>query len=52
MIREVHQLARLGVRLEEVDNGGVVVIDSSKSSLIKEVKAKQDLDPALLELKT
>ena len=38
--REVHWLARLGVRLDEVDNGGVVVVDDSKSSLIEEVKAK------------
>ena len=44
-------MARLGFRLDEVDNSGVVMVDSSKSSLIEKVKAKQDLDPALLELK-
>ena len=51
MAREVHRLARLGVRLEEVDNGGIVVVDGSKSSLVDEAKAKQDLEPSLLELK-
>lgn len=49
--REVHHLARLGVRLEEVDNSGIVVVDSSNSSLVDEVKAKPDFDPSLLELK-
>lgn len=49
--REVHRLARLEVRLKEVDNGGGGVVDGSKSSLVEEVKAKQDLDPSLLELK-
>lgn len=48
--REVHRLARLGVRLVKVGNGGVVVVDGSKSSLVDEVKAKQDLDLSLLEL--
>ena len=49
--REVHQLARLGVRLEEVGDDGVVVVNGSKSLLVDEVIAKQDLDPSLLELK-
>lgn len=35
----------------KVDNGCVVIVDNSKSSLVEEVKAKQDLDPTLLELK-
>ncbi|WMV25175.1 hypothetical protein MTR67_018560, partial [Solanum verrucosum] len=51
MAREVHRLARLGVRLEEVGNGGVVVVDGARSSLVDEVLAKQDLDSSLLELK-
>ncbi|MCF6774896.1 transposase family protein [Corynebacterium sp. MC-12] len=51
VVRVVHRLARLGVRLEEVDNGGIVVVDGSKSSLVDEVIAKQDLDSSLLELK-
>ena len=50
MAREVHRLARLGVRLDEVSNSGMVVVDSFKSSLVDEVITKQDLDPAL-ELK-
>ncbi|WMV08998.1 hypothetical protein MTR67_002383 [Solanum verrucosum] len=51
MAREVHRLARLGVRLEEVGNGGVVDVDGARSSLVDEVIAKQDLDSSLLELK-
>ncbi|KAH0746323.1 hypothetical protein KY285_007980 [Solanum tuberosum] len=51
MAREVHRLARLGVRLEEVGNGGVVVVDGARSSLVDEVIAKQDHDSSLLELK-
>ncbi|KAH0728122.1 hypothetical protein KY284_003987 [Solanum tuberosum] len=51
MAREVYRLARLGVRLEEVGNGGVVVVDGARSSLVDEVIAKQDLDSSLLELK-
>ena len=49
MAREVHRLAILGVRLEKMDNG--VVVNGSKSSLVDEVIAKQDLHSSLLELK-
>lgn len=48
--RKVHPLARLGVRLEEVDNDGIMVVNGSKSFLDDEVKAKQEIDPALSEL--
>ena len=51
LAKEVHRLAKLGVRLEGVDSGGVVVVDGSRSSLVDEVIVKQDLDPSLVELK-
>ena len=41
-------VARLGVRLEEVDNGDIVMVDGSKSSLVDEVIAKQYLHSSLL----
>ncbi|KAH0672805.1 hypothetical protein KY290_025037 [Solanum tuberosum] len=44
LAKEVHRLAKLGVRLEGVDSGG-------RSSLVDEVIVKQDLDPSLVELK-
>ena len=37
--------------MEEVGDDGVDVVDGSKSSLVDEVIAKQDLDSSLLELK-
>ncbi|MDV3188715.1 MAG: hypothetical protein Q8834_02760, partial [Candidatus Phytoplasma australasiaticum] len=40
----------MGVRLEDVGNG-VVVVGGSKSSLVDELIAKQDLDSFFLELK-
>ena len=50
LVKEVHQLARLGVRLEGTPSGGVSVHSSSKSSFVIDVKAKQHLDPVLMEL--
>ena len=51
LVREVHQLARLGVRLDESNGGGVFVQNGAASSLVVEVKEKQDQDPILLQLK-
>ena len=51
LAREVHRLARLGVRLECSPNGGAIVHHNSKSSLMVEVKSKQHLDQPLMELK-
>ncbi|KAH0710891.1 hypothetical protein KY284_012318 [Solanum tuberosum] len=51
LAKEVHRLAKLGVKVEGVDSGGVVVVDGSRSSLVDEVIVKQDLDPSLVELK-
>ncbi|WMV51893.1 hypothetical protein MTR67_045278 [Solanum verrucosum] len=49
--REVatYRLARLGVRLMSISDGGVTV--QSESSLVAKVKEKQDNDPILLQLK-
>ena len=51
LVKEVHQLARLGVRLVDTPSGGVSVHSSSESSFVVDVKAKQHLDPVLMELK-
>ena len=51
LVRDVHMLARLGVRIEDSLNGGVVVYHNSESSLVVEVKSKKHLDPLLVELK-
>ena len=49
--REVHRLARLGVRMESAPDGGAIVHHNSESSLVVEVKSKQHLDLALMDLK-
>ena len=51
LARDVHRLARLGVRLMGISDGGVTVQNGAESSLVVEVKEKQDNDPILLELK-
>ena len=51
LAREVHRLASLGVRLANADDGSMLVLDASESSLVVEVKEKQDRDPFLLKLK-
>ena len=50
LVRDVHRLFRLGVRFEDSQNGGFMVHHSSDSSLVVEVKSKQHLDQALMEL--
>src|SRR5688572_18795073 len=51
LIRDVHRLARLGVRLVDSSDGSVTIQNGSESSLMEDVKAKQDMDPSLVELK-
>ena len=51
IVKDVHRLARLGVRLMSISNNGVTVQNGAESSLVVEVKEKQDSDPILLELK-
>ena len=51
LLKDVHRLARLGLRLEYSPNGVIMVHHSFESSLIVEVKSKQHLDQPLMELK-
>ena len=51
LAREVHRLARLGVRLESAPDGGAIVHHNSESSFVVEVKYKQHLDLSLMEMK-
>ncbi|XP_070020807.1 uncharacterized protein [Nicotiana sylvestris] len=51
LTREINQLACLGVRLVEFVNGGVVLQNTAKSSLIAEVNERQYEDPELVELR-
>ena len=50
LVKDVHMLARLGVRLEDSLNCGFMVHHNSESSLVVEVKSKQHLDKSLIEL--
>lgn len=50
VVREVHQLARLGIHLVDSTEGSVWVQNSSKSSLDAKVNEKQDRDPILVKL--
>ncbi|KAH0650287.1 hypothetical protein KY284_030199 [Solanum tuberosum] len=52
LAKDVHRLARLGVRLMSISDGGVTVHNGSESSLVVEVKVKQDSDMILLQLKS
>ena len=40
LVKDVHWLARLGVRLEDSLNGGFMVHHNSESSFVVEVKSK------------
>ncbi|KAH0698841.1 hypothetical protein KY284_013056 [Solanum tuberosum] len=51
LAKDVHRVARLGVRLMSISDGGVTVQNGAKSSLVVEVKEKQDNDLILLQLK-
>ncbi|KAH0706397.1 hypothetical protein KY285_010896 [Solanum tuberosum] len=51
LAKDVHRLARLGVRLMSISDSGVTVQNGSESSLVVEVKEKKESDPILFELK-
>ena len=51
LVKDVHRLARLGVRLMSISDNGVVVQNGAKSSLVVEVREKQESDPIFLKLK-
>ena len=51
LVKDVHRLARLGFRLMSISYSGVTIQDGAESSLVVEVKEKQDSDLIFLELK-
>ncbi|KAH0695075.1 hypothetical protein KY285_022172 [Solanum tuberosum] len=51
LAKDVHKLPHLGVRLINSAEGGIEVTNGAESSIVSEVKEKQDQDPILLELK-
>ncbi|XP_070008717.1 uncharacterized protein [Nicotiana sylvestris] len=51
MMKEVHHLASLGVRLLDSKDGGVVLQNRAETFLVAEVKEKQFNDPYLLQMK-
>ena len=51
LVKNVHMLARLGVRLEDSLNCGIMVHPNSESSLVVVMKSKQHFDKPLMELK-
>nr|XP_009758949.1 PREDICTED: uncharacterized protein LOC104211570 [Nicotiana sylvestris] len=51
LTREINQLDCLGFRLVDSDDGGVVLQNTAKSSLIDKVKERQYEDPKLVKLR-
>ena len=51
LVKDVHRLARLGVLLMRISDGGVTVKNGEESCLVVEVKEKQHSYPILLEHK-
>ncbi|XP_070018243.1 uncharacterized protein [Nicotiana sylvestris] len=51
LAREVHQLASLGVRIVDSNEGGVILQNRAESSLVAEVKEKKFVDMLLAQLK-
>ena len=51
LVRDVHRMARLGVRLEDSPDGCFMVHHNSESSLVVEVNSKQHLDQPFMKLK-
>ena len=51
LVKDVHRLGRLGVRLMSISDSGVTVQNGEESSLVVEVKENQESDLILFELK-
>ena len=51
LVKDVHSLASLGVLLMSISDSGVIFQNGEESSLVVEVKEKQDSDLILLEVK-
>ena len=50
-MKDVHRLARLGVRLMSISDSGVTVQNGAELSLVVEVKENKESNPIFLELK-
>ena len=44
LVKDVHRLTRLGVRLMSISDSGVIIQNVAESSLVVEVKEKQESD--------
>ena len=51
LVKDVHTLDGLGVRLDDSQNGGFIVHNNFESTLVVDVKCKQYLDHLLMYLK-
>ena len=51
LLKGVHMITHLGVCLTSISDSGVTVQSGAESSLVLQVKEKQESDPILLELK-
>ena len=51
LAKDVHMLARLGVRLISISDGCIIVKNGEETSLVVEVKEKKHSDAILLEHK-
>ena len=51
LVKDVHRLARLGVRLMSISDSGVIVQNGAELSLVVEVKEKKESDLIFLEIK-
>ena len=50
LVKDVHRMVRLGVRLEDSSNGGFTVHHNSESSLVVEVKSIRPVVQPFIEL--
>jgi len=48
LVKDIHRSSKVGIRLSNTKDSGVVVQNGTCSSLVAEVKAKQFDDPYLL----
>ena len=51
LVKDVHRIAHLGIRLMIISDNCVIVQNGEKSSLVVDVNKKQHRDPILLEVK-
>ena len=52
LVKDVHRLTHLGVRLMSISDNGVTARNGEKYSFLVEVKENQDSDPIFLQLKS